>query len=152
MRRQVRFVGHRAACPRSGRLRSRALGTERSLARVCREARAIVRCNTKLRDMSVHVPAHDERAIEVLASGGGHHPQKRSDRPGPRMSQRVPGERRTATLLRRCVFHFWRRSGSGFCQCPARGLSRPRWSLPGRRLLTCRVVGGRSDSSFFFQQ
>ena len=60
---------HRAACPRSGRLRSRALGTERSLARVCREAGATVRCNTKLRDMNVQVPAHDERAIEVLASG-----------------------------------------------------------------------------------
>ena len=31
---------HRAACPRSGRLRARAVGPERSLARVCREAGA----------------------------------------------------------------------------------------------------------------
>ena len=60
---------HRAACPRSGRLRSRAVGIERSLARVCREAGATVRCNTKLRDMNICVPANDERAIEVLASG-----------------------------------------------------------------------------------
>ena len=29
----------------------------------------LVRCNTKLRDMNVAVPAADERAIEVLASG-----------------------------------------------------------------------------------
>ena len=28
-----------------------------------------MRCNTKLRDMNVHVPAQDERAIEVLANG-----------------------------------------------------------------------------------
>ena len=34
-----------------------------------REAGALVRCNTKLRDMNVAVPAPDERAIEVLASG-----------------------------------------------------------------------------------
>ena len=38
---------HRGACPRSGRLRTRAVGPERSLARVCREAGASVRCNTK---------------------------------------------------------------------------------------------------------
>ena len=60
---------HRGACPRSGRLRTRALGPERSLARVCREAGASVRCNTKLRDMNVAVSAMDERSIEVLASG-----------------------------------------------------------------------------------
>ena len=40
---------HRAACPRSGRLRARAVGPERSLARVCREAGATVRCHAKLR-------------------------------------------------------------------------------------------------------
>ena len=40
-----------------------------TLARICREAGALVRCNTKLRDMNVAVPAADERAIEVLASG-----------------------------------------------------------------------------------
>ena len=60
---------HRAACPRSGWLRARAVGPERSLARVCREAGATVRCHAKLRDMNVAVSAQDERAIEVLASG-----------------------------------------------------------------------------------
>ena len=45
------------------------MGPERSLARVCREAGATVRTNTKLRDMNVCVPANDQRAIEVLASG-----------------------------------------------------------------------------------
>ena len=43
--------------------------TERILARVCREAVAVVRSNVKLRDMNVTVPVEDERAIEVLASG-----------------------------------------------------------------------------------
>ena len=52
---------HRAACPETGRLRSRAVGPERTLARVCREAGAVVRQNVKLRDM--------KRAVEVLASG-----------------------------------------------------------------------------------
>ena len=60
---------HRAACPRSGRLRSRAVPVERTLARVCHEAGATVRCNVKLRDLNVAVAAHDERAIEVIASG-----------------------------------------------------------------------------------
>ena len=60
---------HRAACARSGRLRTRAVGPERTLARICREAGALVRCNTKLRDMNVAVPAAEARAIEVLASG-----------------------------------------------------------------------------------
>ena len=46
---------HRAACPRSGRLRSRAVGPERILARVCREAGATVLCNVRLRVMSVAV-------------------------------------------------------------------------------------------------
>ena len=60
---------HRTACPRSGRLRLRAVGPERTLGRVCREAGATVRCNTKLRDMNVAISANDERSIEVLASG-----------------------------------------------------------------------------------
>ena len=60
---------HRGACPRSGRLQSRAVPRERTLARVCREAGAVVRSNVKLRDMNVTVPVDDERAIEVLASG-----------------------------------------------------------------------------------
>ena len=60
---------HRATCPRSGLLKIKAQGLERSLARICREAGASVRFNTKLRDMNVAVSANDERAIEVLASG-----------------------------------------------------------------------------------
>ena len=60
---------HRAACPHSGRLRTRAHAPERTLARVCREAGATVRCNAKLVDMNIAVPACDERAVEVLASG-----------------------------------------------------------------------------------
>ena len=58
---------HRAACPRTGRLRKRASPTERMLARVCREAGARVRFNAFLRDMNVNVAATDERRIEVLA-------------------------------------------------------------------------------------
>ena len=60
---------HRAACSRSGRLRTRAIAPEKTLARVCREAGATVRCNCKLRDMDIAVPANDERAVEVLAAG-----------------------------------------------------------------------------------
>ena len=48
---------HRAACPQSGRLRTRAVAPERTLARVCREAGATVRQNVKLRDMNVAVRA-----------------------------------------------------------------------------------------------
>ena len=57
------------ACPRSGLLRIRATPTERTLARVCREAGATVRCNTKLRYLNIGVSVQDERAIEVVASG-----------------------------------------------------------------------------------
>ena len=60
---------HGAACPRSGRLWSRAVGPERTLARVCREAGATVRCNVRLRDMNVVVSATDMRSIEVWAIG-----------------------------------------------------------------------------------
>ena len=59
---------HRGACPRSGRLRSRALPIERTVARVCREAGASVRCKCRLRDMNVTVRADEERVLEVLAS------------------------------------------------------------------------------------
>ena len=55
--------------PLSGRLRTRAVAPERTLARVCREAGAIVRTNVKLRDMNIAVRADDERCIEVVASG-----------------------------------------------------------------------------------
>ena len=64
----VSLERHRAACPRSGRLRTRALGPEKTLARICREAGATVRCNAKLRDMDIAVSAQDERAIEVLGA------------------------------------------------------------------------------------
>ena len=60
---------HRAACSQSGRLRTRAVAPERTLARVCREARAILRTNVKLRDMNIAVRADDGRCIEVVASG-----------------------------------------------------------------------------------
>ena len=46
---------HRAACPRSGRLRRRAVAPEKTLARVCRKAGATKRCNAKLREMKVVV-------------------------------------------------------------------------------------------------
>ena len=51
------------------RLKSRAMPTERTLARVCREAGAVVRSNVKLRDINIPVSATDKRAIEVLAMG-----------------------------------------------------------------------------------
>ena len=60
---------HRAARPRSGRLRSRAVPTKRTLARVCREAGATVRRNAKLRDMNISVPGVEPRS----ATGGGYH-------------------------------------------------------------------------------
>ena len=60
---------HRAACSRSGRLKTRSVPMERMVARVCREAGARVRTNVYLRDMNVGVAAHDERRLEVLAQG-----------------------------------------------------------------------------------
>ena len=58
---------HRTACPRTGRLKKRATPTERTLARIFREAGARVRYNAFLRDRNVGVPAADGRRIEVLA-------------------------------------------------------------------------------------
>ena len=58
---------HRAACARSGKLKTRAQASERSLARVCLGAGATVQYNARLRDMAV--AAQDDRAIEVVASG-----------------------------------------------------------------------------------
>ena len=60
---------HRAACPLSGCLKTRAAPMQRVIARVCREAGATVRLNTMLKDMNVGVKAGDERRIEVLAQG-----------------------------------------------------------------------------------
>ena len=54
--------------PQSVRLRSRSVGPERTLARVCREAGASVRCNVRLRDVNVAVPAAELCPFEVLAS------------------------------------------------------------------------------------
>ena len=54
---------------RSGRLRSRPVAPERTLARICREAGANVRTNVMLRDMNITESALDERKVEVLASG-----------------------------------------------------------------------------------
>ena len=61
-RRQVKAV--RKLSERVSRLKTRALAPERTLARVCREAGATVRC----RDMNLAVAANDDRAIEVLSS------------------------------------------------------------------------------------
>ena len=71
---------HRAACPRSGRLRARAVGPEPSLARVCREAGATVRCHAKLRDMNVARAAHSPWST---ARRGRDH-EVCPHRPGPR--------------------------------------------------------------------
>ena len=60
---------NRGVCPKSGRLRSRAVAPERTLARICREAGAIVRTNVMLRDTNITVSALDERKVEVWASG-----------------------------------------------------------------------------------
>ena len=58
---------HRASCTVSGRIRKRATPIERTVARICREAGALVRFNAFLRDMNINVGAADERRIEVLA-------------------------------------------------------------------------------------
>ena len=47
----------------------RAIGQERTVARICREAGAVVRTNMKFRDMNIVCPANDDREIEVVASG-----------------------------------------------------------------------------------
>ena len=60
---------YRAACARSGRLRARATGVERTLARVHRKARVTVRRNAELLDMNIDVAFNDEPAIEVFGSG-----------------------------------------------------------------------------------
>ena len=60
---------HRVGCPRSGRLKRRAVPTEITLALVCREVGATVRRNVKLRGMNVHVHPSDEREVEELAVG-----------------------------------------------------------------------------------
>ena len=69
-RRRLDALGdHRASCPRSGLLRSRAVPLERAAARVCREAGATVATNVLLRDLNLVVQRQDERRIEVIANG-----------------------------------------------------------------------------------
>ena len=60
---------HQGACPRSGRLRSKALPIEQNPGTSLPRSKASVRCNCRLRDMNVTVRADDERVLEVLASG-----------------------------------------------------------------------------------
>ena len=60
---------HYAACTDSGRVKKRAAAPEQALARVCREAGAVVNCNVFLRDLNVGVSAADGRPLEVLAQG-----------------------------------------------------------------------------------
>ena len=100
---QTRFVGQTSGNMSTLRMCSiTGIGHETKL-RVQGQAGTIVRRKTKFRDMNVHVPAHDERAIEVLASFVVSHQLamdiKRSDCPGPRMSQRIPGELQSSHAL-----------------------------------------------------
>ena len=61
---------HRAACPRSGALRSRGTPLERAAARVRREAGARVTTHTLLSDLNIPtVHRIDNRRIEVIANG-----------------------------------------------------------------------------------
>ena len=61
---------HRAACPRSGRLRRRAPPMERMVERIFREAGARVRRNVRVRDLTIEVvDPRDERRIEVIVDG-----------------------------------------------------------------------------------
>ena len=56
---------HRASCTRSGRIKKRATPTERTVARIFREAGGCVRQNVFLRDTNINVAAQDSRRIEV---------------------------------------------------------------------------------------
>ena len=74
---------HKVACAPSGRLKTRALAPERTLAKVCREAGATVRYNARPRDINVAGRLRT-RAIEVIAPivlrrpiGSGYHTQVR---------------------------------------------------------------------------
>ena len=102
---------HRAACPRSGRLRTRALGPAKTLARICREVGATVRCTAKLRDTDTAVSAQDERAIEVrafavdvtlrcaLTANGEAHPNAAAEDGTVCSRARVDRERKNTELL-----------------------------------------------------
>ena len=58
---------HKASCTVLGRIGKRATPIERTVARICREARARVRFNAFLKDMNINVGAADERRIVVFA-------------------------------------------------------------------------------------
>ena len=80
---------HRAGCPHSGRLCTGALAPERTLARVCREADATVRCNAKLVDMNIAVQLVSRGSLGVRPSivpwssvGRGHHSEVCPDHVG----------------------------------------------------------------------
>ena len=60
---------HRAACPRSGALRTRGVALERAMARICCEAGASVCTNVLLNDLNTQSTRTDERRIEVIANG-----------------------------------------------------------------------------------
>jgi hypothetical protein len=60
---------HYASCTKTGRLKKRAAEPERVLARICREAGAVVRQNVLLKNLNANVRASDKRAVEVVAQG-----------------------------------------------------------------------------------
>ena len=66
---QDRFGDHPASCNRSGLLKIPSGPIERVWARVLREGGARVRERVKLRDAGVQVPGHDDREIEIVATG-----------------------------------------------------------------------------------
>ena len=64
------LADHRAACARSGVLRSRGGPLERAAARICREGGARVTTNTRLADLNIqNLSRVDDRRIEVIANG-----------------------------------------------------------------------------------
>ena len=70
-RRELDSLGdHRAACPKSGRLKRRSIPMENMIARICREGGARVRTNVLVRDLNIgNVDIEDGRRIEVIAEG-----------------------------------------------------------------------------------
>ena len=59
----------RQSRPALGSLSTLQVISERTVARICREVGALVRCNIQLGDMNLTVPATDEREMKVVASG-----------------------------------------------------------------------------------
>ena len=67
--RPLYHLGHHKGVYQSEKLHSRTVAPQTTLARICREAGAVVRTNVMLRDMNFTVSAHEERNAEILASG-----------------------------------------------------------------------------------